>query len=77
MLVKMIFASVVIMALVACASNSEQSPLDERLADMGYLINAADQRIPRYRVNGWTRVDDRNLIISSGVHDHYLVELRG
>jgi hypothetical protein len=61
--------------LAACASNVELETIGERMAERGYLIGPDDQRIPRYRISSWNSIDDRYLIVRSGVSDHYLVEL--
>ena len=71
------FVSLLSLALLlaACATPRETVDVGERLAQMGYRIVEDQQRIPSYRVNGWTHVDDRNLVIRAGVNDRYLVEL--
>ena len=63
--------------VVACATPGEPVNVQERLMEMGYRMGGGDQRLPSYRINGWTRIDDRNLVIRAGVRDRYLVELTG
>ena len=67
-----------LLLLAACAATSTEQPMsvEEHLDLMGLQLGEGDARIPSYRVNGWNRIDDRNLVIISGVNDHYLVELR-
>ncbi|MEX2469635.1 MAG: DUF6491 family protein [Pseudohongiellaceae bacterium] len=75
---KLILAPVMAIALAACATTDADLPsIEERMAERGYLIGPADQRIPRYRISSWQSVDDDHLIVRSGVRDHFLVELRG
>lgn len=64
-----------LIALTACAGNADLASIEERMAERGYLIGPDDQRIPRYRISSWNSIDDRYLIVRSGVRDHYLVEL--
>ena len=59
----------------SCTSSSERASVEQRLRGMGLQIGEGDSRIPRYSVNGWTLLDERNLIITSGVNDKYLVRL--
>ena len=61
--------------LAGCASNSPQPTVQERLMDMGLELVGSNSRIPRPRVNGWSSVDDRHLVVTAGVNDKYLVEL--
>ena len=63
--------------LASCASNAELPSIEERMADRGYLIGPGDQRIPRYRINSWSAVDDNYVVVRSGVRDEYLIELLG
>lgn len=65
----------VLAVLSACASNAELADIEERMAERGYLIGPGDQHIPRYRISSWNSIDDRYVIVRSGVRDHYLVEL--
>ena len=64
-----------ISGLVGCAGDYERPDISERLLDMGLEIGESNSRIPRYRVNGWTSIDENYLIITAGVNDRYLVEL--
>ena len=66
---------VLISSLTACASDYERPDISERLLDMGLEIGEPNSRIPRFRVNGWTSIDENYLIITAGVNDRYLVEL--
>ncbi|MEZ5490954.1 MAG: DUF6491 family protein [Gammaproteobacteria bacterium] len=64
-----------ISGLTACAGDYEKPDISQRLLDMGLEMGEANSRIPRYRVNGWTSIDEYYLIITAGVNDRYLVEL--
>ncbi len=70
-----LFSLLVTIIFTSCSNTSARPSLDQRLTDMGLQLGEGNSRIPRYRVNGWTEVDDRNLIISAGVKDKYLVQL--
>lgn len=61
--------------LTACVSDYQALSLEERLFEMGYELGEGNNRIPRYKINGWSVVDDSNLIIISGVNDRYLISL--
>lgn len=61
--------------LTACVSDYQAPSLEERLFEMGYELGEGNNRIPRYKINGWSVVDDSNLIITSGVNDRYLIRL--
>lgn len=65
-----------VLLLNACASGTPRPTVDERLLAMGLERGEGNQRIPRYRINGWTAIDDYNLVITAGVNDRYLVTLR-
>ena len=62
--------------LTACTSSSVQPTIDERLQAMGLERGEGNQSIPRYRINGWSSLDDRHLVITAGVNDRYLIELQ-
>lgn len=62
---------------IACATPAESVNVSDRLMELGYFIGEENQRVPSHRINGWNRIDDRNLIIRAGVQDRYLVELAG
>ena len=62
-------------AAAAC-STVEEPPIDEQLAELGYVISAGNERIPNIRIRGWSEINDRNLIVSAGMQDKYLIELR-
>jgi len=72
---KSLLLAAAVSVLAGCASNVELQGIEERMAEWGYLIGPADQRIPRYRISNWNSIDDRYLIVRSGVRNHYLVEL--
>jgi len=61
--------------LASCASDYQRPEIRERLLDMGLEMGETNSRIPRYRVNGWTSIDEHYLIVTAGVNDKYLVEL--
>ena len=67
----------VLMITTACSGiPSEPIPLEERLAARGYSIGEPVKRLQNYRINGWSNVDSRNVILNVGASEHYLVTLR-
>jgi hypothetical protein len=76
--VRTAFAAMCVTLLVACAASppKEEIPVPVRLMEKGYVIGEKVRRVQNYRLHGWSYVDDRNLIIQSGVSRHYLVLLR-
>lgn len=62
---------------MACAANPAQpQTLEEKLAEKGYQMGEQVRRIQNYRLNGWSYVDRKHVIMNAGVSDHYLVSLR-
>ncbi len=60
--------------VIACAV-SPSSPLtvEERLTLKHYSIGAEVKSIRNYRLNGWSSVNDRYIIVNTGVSDDYLI----
>lgn len=65
--------------LVACGT-SIPAPSDaeaisatlNRLAlERGNVVNS----VPNFRISGWHQINVRNLIVTAGLHDHYLLSL--
>lgn len=69
--------TLLLLLLAGCGATRESLTIEQRMSERGYLIGPAQQTIPRYRVNGWSSVDDDYLIVNVGVRGHYLVELAG
>src|SRR5690554_5450044 len=61
---------------VGCASTGQAPTLQQQLADRGYVQGESLRNIQNYRLNGWTHLDSRHLIIETGPSDRYLVSLR-
>lgn len=67
---------VVALSLTACAA-SERASVEERLADMGLQRAGQDSAaIPRYRINGWSYIDEEHIVVTARVNDRYLLELQ-
>lgn len=62
--------------VTACSSGGVRPTVEERIAAMGLTTGEGDQRIPHYQINGWSALDDQNLILTAGVNDRYLVKLQ-
>ena len=65
----------VILFLNSCSGTTELRSLEQQLIDRGLQVGDGNSRIPRHRVNGWSSIDDYNLIVSVGVNDKYLIQL--
>ncbi|MEE4300846.1 MAG: DUF6491 family protein [Pseudomonadales bacterium] len=50
--------------------------LYQTLTGMGLVRGESVSRVPNFRISGWNDIDDRTLVLSAGVRDRYLVELR-
>ncbi len=74
---KLISSLFALMSVTACSGTpSEPIPLEERLAARGYSIGEPVKRLNNYRINGWSNVDSRNVILNVGASEHYLVTVR-
>lgn len=66
-----------VLGLTACAASiNPPVPLAQKLQDRGYRIGEPVKRVSNFRLNGWSELDDRHVIMTSGVSDRYLVSLR-
>lgn len=73
----LVIAVTLLLASCATTDSRTRSNLEQRLTEMDLRLGESNSRIPRYRVNGWSAIDDRNLIITAGVNDKYLIRLAG
>ena len=65
------------MLATACNNAPHQEvPIDELMAAKGYLIKEPVKRLKDYRINGWSSVDRRNVILNVGASKNYLVTVR-
>ncbi len=62
-------------ALVGCAATTEEISINDRLAEMGYALGEVNPSVRRYRITGWSELDDRHVIINHRSNERYLVEL--
>jgi len=66
-----------VLVLSACATNSEQGmSLEQKLESRNYTVGEPVSRIRNFNINGWSELDDYHIIITAGVRDDYLVNLR-
>lgn len=61
------------MLLAGCAGNG--SPVDRQLAEMGLQRGENNSRLPIFRVNGWHRLNDSTLVVTTGVNNYWLISL--
>lgn len=62
-----------------CAAGPAAPPektLDEKLAEHGYRQDDKVDRILRWNVDGWSRIDDEHVVFSAGPSRDYLVTLQ-
>jgi len=70
-------ATLILVLATACSgAPPEPIPIEEQLAAKGYLIKEPVKRIKDYRINGWSSVDRRNVILNVGASKNYLVTVR-
>jgi hypothetical protein len=74
---QMLVAVVAACLLGGCAAGV-QAPetLAQKLAAKKLIVGDPVRRISNYRLDGWSYLDDRHIIIEAGVRDRYLVSLR-
>lgn len=78
-LYKFSFALFLVIGLASCEATGNGSrneaainrALDRLEVQRGNVVNS----VSNFRINGWQAVNDRNLIVTAGLHDHYLVTL--
>ena len=66
-------------ALVSACAGSAEKPLlsvEESTVIEGYSLIGPVNSIRNFRINGWSHVDDKFIIVSAGVRDHYLIGFR-
>jgi len=70
-------ATLILLLASSCSSTPPQStPIEEQMAAKGYLIKEPVKRLKDYRINGWSSVDRRNVILNVGASKNYLVTVR-
>lgn len=52
-----------------------QRALDDVLETMQVSVGEEVNNVPNFQLNGWKRINDESLVITAGVHDHYLITL--
>jgi hypothetical protein len=63
--------------LAGCAAGGERpQTLEQKLAVKKLIVGDPVRAIRNYRIDGWSYLDSRHLVVDSGVKDRYLVSLR-
>lgn len=62
-----------IAAFTAGPVAAETAPLDARLAKLGYARGEAVDRIHDYRIDAWNYLDDRHIMLYTGVSQRALI----
>ena len=83
LITKNVIAVLLGIVLFACAS-SEKSPatledllkMEEKIELKNYQLGTPADSINNFRINGWSFVDDRHIIVNTGVRDDYLISFR-
>ena len=75
--IKVLLPAILGLSLVACSTGpAEPESLADKLEARNYIFGEPVDRISNHRINGWNYIDRRNVIISAGVSDKYLLVLR-
>ena len=77
-LTKMVIIFAMTAILPACSGSAEKPFLtvEESLVIKGYTVVGPVNSISDHRINGWSYVNDKFIIINAGVRDDYLIGLR-
>ena len=70
--------SVAIPGLAACSSTggvSDEEAISAALDRLDVDRDGVVNMVSNFRITGWQSINDRNLIITAGMHNHYLVTL--
>lgn len=54
---------------------SDNGELARALEVLQVSLGEEVERVPNFQLNGWARIDDTHLMVTAGVHDHYLLIL--
>ena len=74
---RLIIPVLLLLLSTACATTERTLPTPEELAlTKGYAIVDEVDRINKYRVDGWSYVSDRAIIINGGPRNKYLLMLQ-
>jgi hypothetical protein len=74
---RVLLAALIGAFLGGCAASAKAPvTLAQKLAARQLVVGDPVRRISNYRLDGWSYLDDRHIIIESGVRDRYLVSLR-
>ena len=71
-------ATAVLLMLAACGStgiNGNERAINMALDDLGVNLGEEINNVPNFRINGWHAVNDSYLIVTTGLHDHYLLSV--
>lgn len=69
------------LGLAACQAvgggpaRSSNGELARALEFLQVTLGEEVERVPNFQLNGWARIDDTHLMVTAGVHDHYLLTL--
>lgn len=76
-------ALVLTLGLQACAGSGDSGFLDsearllkETLEAMQVELGDEVDSVSNFRLNSWRSVNDSSLVVTSGIHDHFLLTLR-
>lgn len=63
----------ILTAFAASLPASARTSLDDALAESGYRLGEAVERVPNFRIDGWQRVDARHIVVFDDASRGYLV----
>lgn len=69
------------LALVGCqgtggsGSRDDAAALGQALERLQLVLGEDVENVANFRLNGWSRIDTTHLMVTAGLHDHYLLTL--
>jgi len=73
---KTVAAIILLTLAAACASHPPDTPLEEKLAQLGYTLGEPVRRVINFQLSGWNSVDHKHVIMNFGASRYYLLTLR-
>lgn len=70
-------ATLLILLAGACSNNPPtQVPIEDKLAQVGFILGEQVKRVNNFQINSWNMVDRQNAILYVGASRRYLVTTR-
>lgn len=59
----------------AAGDREGAASLEQALERLQVTLGEEVENVPNFRLNGWARIDTTHLMVTAGLHDHYLLTL--